>query len=1707
MAGSEHPNPNTTRARRATALVAVVILLTAAALVIPEPSRPARSPSPTPSLPDRTSGLPVPSPSAATGILPGTSPMSVPDAAWAPLSLEPYVPVADLVATNTDVAGIAPDTTFVLRSRGSEPAQELASRVTVEPAVALKVAGTSSQPVIRPAARLTPGQSYRFVLRDPTGALQGSWAFRVRQPLHVVATLPRDKATDVPLDTGIEFTFDQDGATGAAARFTIDPSVPGSFEMAGRTFVFKPRALRPRTVYRVTLRRGVQIAGSDQVLEQDVSFAFETTSAASASTPTSTIYAGRLVFESSTREAPVMSVSTYGGSDVPMPTSVKGAIHRFPGSASALAALAQAERGTWTRWQGQAGASATNLPRVASFTVHASPLETNSDVWFRLPSKLAAGWYLVVLEDGADRVSLFLQVSDIGSFVAVFSDRIAVWAHDLRTSAPLAGATVTIGTDGALGSTDAQGLLVAPVPASLRSSADSTGRPILTIASPDGRTGFVAGSMWTGGGDGWRYATGAWWYGGANDAYWQFFHADRQAYRQQDTLNAFGLVRRRADGSIPTRVTVRLVDSGGAENTTPAISEATVTTDPIGAFTASLRLRDVPMGWYALELRDGGTLVNTTYVTVTVLTKPPYRLELSTDRHVYLADESVRLTATATFYDGTPVGGLELRIAGANGLAVESNVTVTTDPTGKAAFTLPARRDESPHQFDVIDFQVEPVRSEEMFVSATAYVVVWAGLVELQATPSFAGSTLSVAGTIYRRDMKGAEAWYAAGSPYGDDGKTASRAGPSAGSTVTVNVTGSYEVARRTGERYDFIARKVVPVYDYDLRTVDLGTRKVKADASGRFALSVRVTDARISSCSIRLSARDAASRETAIDLYASPSDRPHPGLQNWAYLDDGRPSDDPGYHVGDTVSLVFRDTAGPYPSSAPNQYLFMAAQLGLRSLEVRSSPTFAVPFDAAAVPNLVVNAVRFTGSTYIFTGSSYLGPSGYQAQFDARDRALDVTATPSAPSYRPGGTASVDIAVASAADGRPVPADVIVTAVDQKLYDMYAAWDAEPLGQLYSSVSSGMLLSRGSHQYPDTGNRGGGSTGGGGGGGDLRDDFRDAAFFGKVAVGSDGRARITFRVPDDLTQWHVAVYAVTGDLRAGSTDVPVVVSLPFFVEATIAPEYVAGDRPAVRLRAYGDALRAGQTVTYAVSSSSLGMAVRTVTAPAFRETSVTLPAVPLGTQRLTIRATVDAAGGGLADGLVRTFTVVRPRQTRDRLVSSRLGPGFVPSGGDSTTYTFADAGRGAFLPLLWRLMQGDGPRLDQALAASEAAALVSRYFPGLAKDVPATTLDFDRYAVTDPDTSRLALALLPYASGDLELTVRALLLAPASTRGSSFEESLSAVVNREDEALDRRLLALAGLAALGSPVVTELRAAANDDENFSPPTPLLYAALGLAAAGDEQGARAIERRLLQQYGERYGTYVRLRVSGDASQVSEATALLAALAAALGDPLAPAAEAYAEANPSQMTVFGLQQVAYAAAALERTSPATARFAVTVGGRRTEHVLKAGQSWSITLSATQRVSLAAQLLSGEVAVMTVWRETLEPTAVVNDPDLSIERFVWPGLAVPADAVVDVTLRVDVRGIATSGCFRVTEIVPSGLVPRSQPWGIDVADAFTWPSLVDGQRVEFFVCDPSRPPRYLATVLTAGTYAWEPAIVARADAPERIAITPPAKLAIG
>jgi uncharacterized protein YfaS (alpha-2-macroglobulin family) len=222
-----------------------------------------------------------------------------------------------------------------------------------------------------------------------------------------------------------------------------------------------------------------------------------------------------------------------------------------------------------------------------------------------------------------------------------------------------------------------------------------------------------------------------------------------------------------------------------------------------------------------------------------------------------------------------------------------------------------------------------------------------------------------------------------------------------------------------------------------------------------------------------------------------------------------------------------------------------------------------------------------------------------------------------------------------------------------------------------------------------------------------------------------------------------------------------------------------------------------------------------------------------------------------------------------------------------------------------------------------------------------------------------------------------------------------------------------------------------------------------------------------------------------------------------------------DANPAVDDLYNLQQVAFVTRMLDRTPSTAASFAYTLSGKRTVVDLEPGQSSWLVLLGDQRKGLSFEPLTGSVSVATTWQVARDVSAIEPDPEIAITRTVLPAGDLPSTGFVEVRLTATLGSQVVSGCYLVTDLVPSGLAPVERlqvPAGEDPAGEsgrFETPWEMEAQRVSFCV-DPAKAKeptaatrsvemRYFARVVSPGEYAWEPAVIQSTAAAESINFT--------
>ncbi|HPW56501.1 MAG: hypothetical protein KA072_13080 [Thermoanaerobaculaceae bacterium] len=299
------------------------------------------------------------------------------------------------------------------------------------------------------------------------------------------------------------------------------------------------------------------------------------------------------------------------------------------------------------------------------------------------------------------------------------------------------------------------------------------------------------------------------------------------------------------------------------------------------------------------------------------------------------------------------------------------------------------------------------------------------------------------------------------------------------------------------------------------------------------------------------------------------------------------------------------------------------AGVLEARVMELSGTmPVLEIPITAEHIPNVFVSAVLLRGRVEAPPDPELVDPGRPAYRIGAcaisvppEGRRLQVAVKAEKPEYRPGQTATAVVTVAGETGG-PRQAGVTVWAVDAGVLDLTAYRTPDLFQALYQERGLGVATAEsrsrlvGRRSYGTKGDKAGGGGGYEAAAMQVRQDFRALAVWrGDVVTDAQGRATVSFALPDSLTTYRLMAVATAGRDEFGAGESEVVVTKPLGLEPAL-PRFL---RPEDKARA--------------------GVLVRNRTRET-REVEVTLELPPGGP--LTLRGTptrvVTVPGGGSAE-------------------------------------------------------------------------------------------------------------------------------------------------------------------------------------------------------------------------------------------------------------------------------------------------------------------------------------------------------------------------------------------------------------------------------------------------------------------------------------------
>jgi hypothetical protein len=1529
----------------------------------------------------------------------------------------------EIKALQEDKLGVAAESAFLLTSQNPLAQKTVQKHLKVQPAFEYaldKRAGGREYKII-PKKKLATNTVYKLTF-DPGGKERESfsWAFQTKGQFKIMRTLPADRTTHVPVNTGIEIAFSHENfqLKKAGKYFTISPQVEGRFEKHKKTLVFIPQQLKAETLYTVTVKKGFPMTDSTEVLGEDYSFSFET-APDGINEEKFSFHMDNSLTEFSTAEAPAFAVYSYSDSKEKT-SNVAVSVYRYAEHKSFIKALQKQEKvPSWASfaWKSQQE-DFRKLTKVGAFKTDLLSLDNYSH-YVTFPEKLPVGYYAAEIQIGEAKRQVWFQVTDLTVYEAQSAAKSLFWVNDLQTKKPVDGAELLLENLQLSFKGNAQGVIFVEQKLSIPSGSyaliKKDNREIVVPLFSTEETNFTNEGIDT-------------------RDYWKYLYIDRELFKPGDTVNFWGVLDPRK-GAVPiNEVEIELNGTGWGYYTrnenAPLLSKKVKIDSKI--FTGEIQLPTLTPGYYYLKVKKGETILLSRGISVELYQKPAYKISVEPEKRAVFAGEQVNFLAQTAFFEGTPVPKTDLHYS-----VWDKEGTVVTDAQGRAIIPYAAGTDNSFSTYRSIYLGVNATLPEAGEISASSKVWVFQSKVNLEGNVTREGKSFILNTQLSQINLDRVNA-----GEYPE--KENFVTGPVAGSLIKGSIYQDVWKKVENGNYYNFITKRVEKRYYYDHSTKNISDFEMVTDQAGK--ATFRGTLDTEGSYYLVLTVQDADGRISQRRVYISDTNYAYYNDDYYKYYHLQLEKREQGFVPGEKVSLTFMENTKELPSKKQG-FLILQGQKEIESFAVLNQAKYEFTFQKEDLPNVHVGGVYFDGT-------SYQEASLELVRFDKEQKALKISIVTDKQEYKPKEKVKLQVQVTDG-QNNPVQAKVNLNLVDEALYQLRDQ-QVDFLSELYNDFIPLFLRTRVSHYHP---NLGGGAECGGEGDSE-RKDFFDTVLFTTVETNSRGEAVTEFTLPDNLTSWRVTYHGVTQDLQAGSGTSQILVRLSFFVEMVGKEVYLAGDVPVIVLRAYGSEVSANASVAYRMELSGPDGKKVTQKGQGIVGEGLDwqLPVLQEGKYTLV----VEGKSGKYSDKLRKEFTVVNSFLERTSTTYQLLQENLKLQGStrEPTLVVFSDEEKSQYLRGLYQLAWQFGGRLEQKLAAQEARRLLEQYFTKQTFFYSENEESLQAYQQADG-----GISILPYAESEPILTALV-----ASVGSSDFDRRTMAgyfyqQLETGKEKGEDVTLALWGLGALGEPVLLEINSYLAQKDLA--PAEKVHLALAALDIGNGAYARKVYGELLDQYGEELGNSMRIKIGRDQDEIITATTQMALLSAKLGTAEKNKLYQYILENPGEELLNNLEQVQILKYNLRYMDSEPVSFTYELDGKKVKKTLKGRETFTLHVLPEDLSKIKFTAIKGKVGVMTAYSQTYQAEQIPDRNDLEVKRTYrlmgnTTNILQRGD-LVEVELEYQIKNLAPRGNYELVDVLPAGLSYVQRPYQRTnyLSSNWSYPSEVKGQKITFNV----------------------------------------------
>jgi len=1722
-----------------------------------------------------------------------------------------------LTADKSDPTGIETSTSFTLKSNSEISTEKIKNLIKIEPQIDFSINKSliSGDFEIKPKDTLKTNKIYKIsVTKSDFSDHEYSWAFQTKAEFQIIQTIPANKATTVPTNSGIEIKFNRDNLNFSNAKdyFSISPEVDGRLELNNDTLVFVPKSLNKGQIYDVTIKKGLEDQSSHDALKDDYKISFETNNS-DIENPSSSYYRFPTDFIGYLPTRPVtIEYYSYNVDDNDLNISV----YKFANADKFISSYkdykANYDKIYWSLYNNSETGYFNTTDEQKLFEFKPTLLNLNSSKYVQLPQNLEAGYYLIDATLAGKHRPVWVESSPLANYFSVSNDKSVVWLEDFQKQEPASGFSVSY-ADKKVGTTNSDGVLEFSTPEDLKhveTDYNQNAANELKYFKAE-KSGYNPQFIITDN----SYEKGS--------EYWNYLSSDKSVYKLSDTVRFWGIVKGRDSNLRQKKITVGIYDGwfDSLGINTKSLAEQDVLVSQFDTIQGEFSYKGIGPGSYSLIASIDGKIVSRSTIEILSYSKPAYQISVSPSKTNAYAGEKLSFGVKASFFEGTPVENLALKYYYYWG-SKQFSGELALNNKGEGSLELTPEYNEKIDDYWPKNFEVTftPKLAEEGEINGVGSVLIFGPDIYLSSNQtlnstdnyhfSIKANNLDLTKTI----EDNSDYWR---NEYIGD--------PASGKKVTAQVIKVTYTKEETGEYYDYISKTNQKTYKYNSQEQSIDEISGTTDKNGNWSFDKTLQNQIDIQYKAIFSVASDNGRNSyqALYVYSSPyysTDDFIINLKN----SDGKVE----FSTDEKVNLAVDITKGE--KQANSKVMFIRYQNSIDNISLKSGLTHQEEFKNDFAPNVRYRAV-------------VLGPNGFKesddfnASFKKYDKNLNVEINADKESYKPKDTVNLNILVKDT-NNKPVSSEVNISSVDEAIFHILPEqFKQKIIDSLYSNIYTSLVSGASDFSYVNSmgAEKGGCFVAGtpvlmadnsslviekvrvgdkiltfdnsnskklvpavvqgiskhlvsdyliindnlkitpehkiylnskwdyagnakvgdklinskgqieaiysiksvgqtktevynivvnnyhtyiagnyyvhnAEKGGGYRTDFPDIATFQTVQTGNDGKANVTFVLPDSITSWRTSAKAfATDSLKAGESVKNISTSMPFFVDSTANDSYLLNDSVTMKLRVSGNAYQEGQETEFLVNVNSAG--INKTQKSKDNTVYFELGKLPAGLNEIQI----TASQGSYSDSILKKINVVESYFKTLKSTSYDLTTNTTNIAKNADGYTnliFTDSVLGKFYNSLASLSFSSGNRLDQTITNYLATILLKKYY---SEEINTEIPDLYGYNIGD------GLAQFGYGEADLELSAKSADVANEIV----FKDRLINYFNRtladNKTDLHRVALSLYGLASLGEPVLGKINYVNENNLKDMGVEDKIYLALAYAKIGAKEQARELYIKYIEDSIYFKGNEAWLKNIKDNTKFEKLNSTVGMLASYLEIKKdAWSLFNHINKNAPEKDLNILEKIAIIKSELEHANQLEKiSFGYTIGEKTQDVSLDNGKSYLLKLSGDDVDKIKFSNVTGKVVMLSTYEKATDVESLEKDSRISLSReYLVNGKSTNSfneGDLVLVRLTPSFSHNALIGSYQLVDYLPSGLKPVTQTssnyYFGSACDQAWYPNKIIGNSVYFSInnslgqCE-QKTISYYARVVSKGSYTADRAQLQSLENLDSITVSSPASIEI-